>query len=309
MQVHYSLDNITEIKNPVVTTGSFDGVHLGHRTIIRRLRKLAKDISGETVLVTFHPHPRKVLYPENQGKEMLLICSPEEKIILLEETGLDHLVVINFTKKFATMSAEDFVEQILIGKLHAKMIVIGFNHHFGNGRRGDLEYLFRLGRIHGFEVEEIPGQDVQQDSVSSTKIRKALLEGEIQRASAYLDHFYFIQGRFTMQKGEPDIRVTKLHLLEIEDKTKLIPPNGIYAVTIQGNGITERGMIVISDTSINSIPHSPALRMEICAFENSEYFLDETVIVFVHKQILPVYGAISSMLVEESVREIKELIF
>ena len=133
MQIHRSFDSLKGIKNPVVTTGTFDGVHLGHKVIINRLNDLAKGVKGESVLITFHQHPRKVLYPE-AAKELKLINSQQEKIYLLEKAGLDHLVIINFTKEFAKTTSNEFVENILLDKLQAKIIIVGFNHHFGHNR-------------------------------------------------------------------------------------------------------------------------------------------------------------------------------
>ena len=194
MQIHRSFDNLHAIKNPVVTTGSFDGVHIGHKVIINRLNSLAGEINGESVLITFHPHPRLVLYPETAGKTLRLINTQREKIHLLEKTGLGHLVIINFTKEFSETTSQQFVEDILLGKLHAKKIIVGFNHHFGHNREGDYSYLYKLTKDHNFEVEEIPEQDLENETVSSTITRKALSEGRIQRANAYLDHHFIMMG-------------------------------------------------------------------------------------------------------------------
>ncbi|MFW6096385.1 MAG: adenylyltransferase/cytidyltransferase family protein, partial [Bacteroidota bacterium] len=192
MEIHRSFDINKKIKNPVVTTGSFDGVHIGHKTILQRLKKIANEIDGETVLITFYPHPRKVLYPETHGKNLKLISTQREKIFLLEQAGLDHLIIVNFTREFAKTTSHQFVEDILVGKLDARRIIVGFNHHFGHNREGDYEYLYELAKTHDFEVEEIPEQDVENETVSSTTIRQALSEGKIQRANAYLDHYYII---------------------------------------------------------------------------------------------------------------------
>jgi len=191
MLVHRSLEKLN-ILNSVVTTGSFDGVHVGHRTIINRLRAIAKDIDGVSVLVTFYPHPRKILYPNTQGRDLQMINTQREKIQLLEKAGLDHLVIIPFSLEFSKMTSVDFIRKILVSKLHAKCVVVGFNHHFGHNREGDYEYLHELGKYYNFAVEEIPEQDIHNEFVSSTKIRKAILEGNIQRANAYLDHEYFV---------------------------------------------------------------------------------------------------------------------
>lgn len=194
MQVHQSMDSLPEIASPVVTVGSFDGVHVGHRVIIGRLNDLASQVDGSSVLITFHPHPRMVLYPESSGKDLKLINSQEEKIKLLQAEGLDHLIIMEFTPDFARTSSEDFLEQYLVGKLHAHTIVVGFNHFFGHNREGSYSSLYASRERFSFKVEEIPGQEIQNETVSSSRIRKALKDGNIQRANAYLEHYYMISG-------------------------------------------------------------------------------------------------------------------
>ena len=233
MRIYYDFDNSGEpinIKNPVVTTGSFDGVHVGHKAIIDSLKNSARKINGESVLITFHPHPRKVLYPQTDGKLLFLINSQNEKIKLLEEAGLDNLFIINFTKEFSEISSVDFIRNILVGKLHASKVIVGFNHHFGHNREGDYQYLFELGKYYKFEVEEIPEHVIKNESVSSTRIRKALTEGDIQKANAYLDHYFIISGKLI--KGSERCRNvnTSTYRLEIEGEGKLIPSKGVYAV-------------------------------------------------------------------------------
>ena len=235
MQVHYGFEDAKTIKNAVVTTGSFDGVHIGHKTIINRINEIARNINGESVLITFFPHPRKVLYPETQGKDLMFINSQKEKIELLRKTGLDHLVIVNFTLEFSRVSSNDFIRNFLIDKLKAKYIVVGFNHHFGHNREGDYSYLYKLKEELDFEVEEIPEQDIQHETVSSTTIRKSLKEGRIQRANAYLDHQYIIIGalgkgtHYFNEVGFPTLTV------QIEELGKLIPPTGIYAISLDWN--------------------------------------------------------------------------
>lgn len=254
MQVHRSFDTLSTIKNPVVTTGTFDGVHLGHKVIIDRLNTLAKSIQGESVLITFHPHPRRVLYPETAGKGLKLINSQKEKIHLLEQAGLDHLVIINFTKEFAETTSQEFVQDILLGKLHAKIIIVGFNHHFGHNREGDYSYLYELTKTRDFKVEEIPEQDLENETVSSTIIRKALLEGRIQRANAYLDHFFIITGE--LQDGHPKCMEVGFPTLEmvIEEDVKLVPPEGVYAVSLTVDDERYRGMLNIKAFKDSQVP-------------------------------------------------------
>ena len=252
MQIHRDFESLGKIKNAVVTTGTFDGVHFGHKVIINRLSSLAKNIQGESVLITFHPHPRIVLYPDTAGKDLKLINTQREKIQLLEKTGLDHLVIINFTREFAETTSKEFVENILLGKLYAKIIIVGFNHHFGHNREGDYSYLYELTKTHDFQVEEIPQQDIENETVSSTITRKALLEGRIQRANAYLDHFFIMTGK--LKNGHPKCKQVGFPALEmiIEEDVKLIPPEGVYAISLNCDGERYRGMLnikIFSDTN------------------------------------------------------------
>lgn len=244
MKIHTSFDNKISIKNPVITTGSFDGVHIGHKTIINRLNKLAKSINGESVLITFHPHPRKVLYPE-KFSDLQLINTQREKKELLAKTGLDHLFVINFTIDFSKTTSYKFVNNILLDKINAKIIVVGFNHHFGHNREGDYEYLYELSKKKNFTVEEIPQQDIENEAVSSTRIRKALKNGHIQRANASLDNHFIMSGKLIYTDNiSPDQNVSAIRLMPEED-VKLIPPEGVYAVTIALKNTLSKSMVII----------------------------------------------------------------
>jgi riboflavin kinase / FMN adenylyltransferase len=244
MQVHYYTDQLY-LHNTAVTIGSFDGVHLGHKALLSRLFRMADEINGESVLITFNPHPRKVLYPETDGKSLFLINSLEEKIELLGYTRLDHLVIVHFTPEFAKISGEEFVKKILVNKLGAARIVVGFNHHFGWQRVGDAHFLFALEKEQGFKTEEIPEQEIQNETISSTKVRKAIIEGNIQRANAYLDHYYFIYGAFeaggsiSSEAGFPTIS------LKYIPSEKLIPPSGVYAIHTMIDNIRYKGMLNI----------------------------------------------------------------
>jgi riboflavin kinase / FMN adenylyltransferase len=233
-----------KIKNAVVTTGSFDGVHIGHKVIINRLNQIAKDIAGESVLITFYPHPRKVLYPEQ--KDLRLINSQEEKIELLQKAGLDNLIIIPFSIEFSKTSSHDFITNILVGELHAKVIVVGHNHHFGHNRMGDYSYLDTLSKQYGFKVEEIPLLDIENETVSSTKIRRALFEGNIQRANAYLDHQYIIHGHISAEHSNKIQVNTKVVAIIISEEEKLIPPPGIYATNLRVKDQWYKTMTMIS---------------------------------------------------------------
>lgn len=281
MKIYHDFDQASEIRNAVVTTGSFDGVHIGHKVILQRLKKLAAEIGGETVLITFHPHPRKVLYPETVGKDLFLINSQREKIQLLEKAGLDNLVIVNFTLEFSRISSMEFVRDILLNKLHARTIVVGFNHHFGHNREGDYEGLKKLGVTHGFQVEEIAEQDIQNESVSSTKIRQALQNGNIQKANAYLDHQYIIMGKST--KSSPALEKIGFpsYSIQIEEECKLVPPNGVYAVTVVGDDCFSRAMCFVRKNEENPID----TLVETHLLENYGMIDDQMVTLLFHKRI------------------------
>lgn len=282
MQVHRSFDSLTRIKNPVVTTGTFDGVHIGHKVIINRLNSLADNIDGESVLITFHPHPRRVLYPETAGKGLKLINSQEEKIHLLEKAGLGHLVIINFTKEFSETTSQEFVEDILLAKLKAKIIIVGFNHHFGHNREGDYSYLYELTKTHDFKVEEIPEQDLENETVSSTIIRKALSEGRIQRANAYLDHFFIITGK--LKDGHPKCLEAGFPTLEmvVEEDVKLVPPEGVYAVSLNTEGTRYRGMLNIKTFKDSSFP---SIQVHLFDYDSNFNLREKEATITFHKRM------------------------
>ncbi len=285
MKIFRNLDEIKDIKNAVVTTGSFDGVHVGHKVIINRLRKLARMSGGESVLITFHPHPRRVLYPDSEGKDLLLINSQREKIELLRKAGLDNLVIINFTKEFAQTTSLQFVNDILLDRIRAKKIIVGFNHFFGHNKEGNYNFLHDLAEKDGFEVEEIPEQDIQNESVSSTKIRKALHEGDVQRANAYLDHQYIIIGELT--QGSEVCKKIGLPTMSvfIDEDIKLVPPEGVYAVSLTTNESYFRGMLNIRNAKTIYQPHHPNTCIDIHLFDYDNNLIGKTATVYFHKRI------------------------
>ena len=310
MHIHRDLESLSKIKNAVVTTGTFDGVHIGHKVIINRLNFLAKSINGESVLITFHPHPRKVLYPETAGKDLKLINSQKEKIQLLEKTGLDHLVIINFTKEFAETTSQEFVEEILLGKLRAKIIIVGFNHHFGHNREGDYAYLYELTKTHDFRVEEIPEQDLENETVSSTITRKALTEGRVQRANAYLDHFFIITGELI--EGSEKCRELGFSTLklEVEEDEKIVPKDGVYAVGVESEGRRLRGMLNIKTKDEDTKPD-----IQVHLFDYySEFILEnKTATVTFHKRMRDEICIDNSKILKDQLeidkKEIEELIY
>jgi riboflavin kinase/FMN adenylyltransferase len=257
MQVHHSLDFIKPIPAPVVTVGSFDGVHVGHRVIIQRLNDLAAKVAGASVLITFSPHPRKVLYPDTTGKNLKMISSFSEKCLLLEEAGLDHLVVIEFTRDFARTSSDEFVKDYLLDKLHAHTLVVGFNHFFGYNKEGSYASLYRDREKYGYRVEEIPEQEIQNETVSSTRIRKALREGNIQRANAYLEHFFLILTKLEAVQGTRREGDFSEYGFRVDDEHKLMPPEGAYAVSFQNQDRIRKGLVLITSARNILLPLEP----------------------------------------------------
>jgi len=280
VNIYRDISKLPKIKNAVVTTGSFDGVHIGHQALISRLVKLARSIDGETVLITFYPHVRKVLYPDTAGKDLEMINSQKEKIELLSRTGLDNLVIINFTREFARTSAEEFVRNILSEKLGAKIIVVGYNHYFGHNKEGNYEKLIKLGQELDFEVVEIPKQELEKETVGSSKIRKSLKDGKIMHANAYLDHIFFFDTSFFSGTNALQQLGFKTYSIAIEVGEKLIPPDGIYAIRADINGFNTKG-ILISDYH----QQKTGKGVEVLLFDGVEVEEGQNGKVYIHKEL------------------------
>ena len=270
MNIYFGFDEVKNINNAVVTTGSFDGVHLGHKLILKRLSDTARKIDGETVLITFYPHPRQVLYPDTLGKDLMMINSRQEKIDLLRDAGLDNIIFVKFTKEFASTSAKDFIKTYLVDKLRVKKIVTGTNHHFGKNREGDIDELSLFGKEHNFEIELIPSQDIQNVDISSTLIREAILQGQVQKAQAYLGHHFFIKAQI-QAKGQAHFLQMgyKTKKFVVEEKYKLIPPCGSYLILVDHLQKTYKGLCLISSCTEETnnlvdlyIPNLPELQSD-----------------------------------------------
>lgn len=230
MKIHLGTQALEDVQKAVVTAGTFDGVHLGHQKILNKLSKEAERLGGETVLITYWPHPRLVLQPHDN--DLQLLSTFPEKANLLEKFGINHLVKIPFTKEFSDLSPEDYVRIILHERIKTKKFIIGYDHRFGNNRQGGLETLNALSDTYDFELEEIPRQDVDAIGVSSTKIRTALLNKDIKKANTYLGRYYSLSGRIV--EGQKIGRTLGFPTanLHIKEKYKLIPADGIYAVRV-----------------------------------------------------------------------------
>lgn len=230
MEVYRYLDHLPNFKNPVLTIGTFDGVHIGHQKIIERILEVAHEVQGESILLTFHPHPRQVLQPD--ANEIKLINTLDERIELLEKYGIHHIIIATFTEIFSQTEPEVYVSDFLVEKIHPSRIVIGYDHQFGKGRKGDIELLKRLSSRFGYKVEEIPRQLVDDKAVSSTKIRKALLAGKIKSANELSGHPFVLSGKVIhgnqvgTSLGYPTANIF------VEDKSKIIPGTGIYAAFV-----------------------------------------------------------------------------
>lgn len=232
MQVHRDISNLPPFKNAVITIGTFDGVHTGHLQIIHQLKKEAEEKDGESVIITFHPHPRIVLNPQKNRPPIKLLNTLSEKIELLDKQGIDHLVVVPFTLEFSNQSAKGYIADFLVSKFHPNTIIIGYDHRFGNNREGDYKLLEKYQEEYNYHVKEIPEQVLHHIIISSTKIRQALGECDVNTANEFLGYDYFFEGKVIdgnklgRTLGYPTAN------LEINNTNKLVPADGIYAVNI-----------------------------------------------------------------------------
>jgi riboflavin kinase / FMN adenylyltransferase len=245
MQVHYNITQLPVFKNAVVTIGTFDGVHSGHQQIIQLLLTEARAIDGETVVITFHPHPKMVVTAAK--KDIKVLNTLAEKITLLEKHGVHHLVVVPFTTAFAEQSANAYIKDFLIARFRPHIIIIGYDHKFGAGRKGDYHLLEAEAPNSNFIVKEIPEHVLQNITISSTRIREALLKGDIQTANEFLGYPYFFTGKVVEgNKLGRTIGYPTANLL-IEDEYKLIPGNGVYAVEVlNGHSVNLSSSLVLS---------------------------------------------------------------
>lgn len=229
MQTFYELEAYLAGKSPVVTIGVFDGVHIGHKEILKRIKRAAEERTGESVVVTLHPHPRLVLYPDDNSLKMLHTLP--EKIEALTNFGIDKLLVLPFTREFSRLSSDEFIEEVLVKTIRAEHIIIGYDHRFGKNRTGGLEDLRAAAAFYRFGVEEVPPFQIDDANISSTKIRAALLEGKVEVAQRYLGYHYFLSG--TVIEGRKLGRTLGYPTanLSIADE-KLLPAVGIYAVRV-----------------------------------------------------------------------------
>ncbi|HED37318.1 MAG TPA: bifunctional riboflavin kinase/FAD synthetase [Ignavibacteria bacterium] len=228
MKVFESLSKVTINKNSVVTLGTFDGVHLGHRKIIEMMKNKAEQLNSRDFLITFYPHPRKVV--PNNSYNVKLLTTQREKIGLLKSLDIQNILIINFTKEFSQLSYNEFLENYIINGTGLKNIVIGYDHHFGKGRNGNADKLRELSSMYGFNVTTVDAVSINGIAVSSTKIRNALLNGNINEANSYLGRFYSFGGTVIKGDGRGRLLGFPTANLKLEDDDKLLPAIGIYAV-------------------------------------------------------------------------------
>jgi len=240
LKIYKDIKDFKENNFPVLTVGTFDGLHKGHQKIMKQMAEIAKKNNGETILVTFDPHPRLVIYDDS--KNLKFINTQKRKFQLLEKFGIDHLIIIPFTKEFSKTSSEDFIKDYLVDKLDVKKLIVGYDHHFGKNREGNYDQVNMLGRKYGFEVIEVSAQFVENTPISSTKIRNALIKGDIKKANVMLGYDYSITGivvegnKIGRKIGFPTANI------EIEDHYKLIAAGGVYACKVEYSGKMYYGM-------------------------------------------------------------------
>jgi riboflavin kinase/FMN adenylyltransferase len=278
MKIYYGPEDFTKLDLPVVTSGTFDGVHVGHQTILGRLKEISNKVGGETVVITFWPHPRLVLKPEE--KALQLLNTFEEKAELLKEQGIHHLLRIPFTKEFSQISSAEFISRILVNTIGTKKLVIGYDHRFGKNREGSFEELKINGPTYGFDVEEIPRQEVDHVAVSSSTIRKALAEGDVETASHFLGRPYSLSGRVIRgdqlgrQLGFPTANI------DVDSHYKLIPAEGIYAVQVGYEGKKYGGMLYIGN---RPTLQSSGMSIEVNIFNFDKNIYGESLKIYFEK--------------------------
>jgi len=280
MAVFFDIQHLPDFKNAVVTIGTFDGVHEGHKTILQEVVNHSKGAGGESVLLTFEPHPRKLLFPH---QPLGIITPLHQKLQLIADTGIQHIVVVPFTKEFAGMSAEEYIEHFLVDIFHPHSIIIGYDHRFGHDRRGDLKLLEHCAQDGGYELIEIPPQLIEDAAVSSTKIRHAILEGRMEDASQMLGRNYSLTGmvvhgnKLGKTLGYPTAN------LEPNEPEQVIPAMGIYAVQASHNGNLYNGMMSIGYNP--TVTDKKELKIEANLFDFDREIYGEALEIFFVKKL------------------------
>ena len=269
MKIYRNINDF-HVENPILTIGSFDGVHLGHFKIINRLKEIAKQNNGESVIFTFYPHPRLVLFPGE--KNLRLLTTLHEKIRLFQRAGIDHLIIFPFTKEFSQLSYSEFVHHVLVEKLKIKTLVVGYDHKFGKNREGSYEMLLDLSQSFNFQLEKLDVLLMDDVNISSTKIRDALQEGNVKRANKYLGYPYTLHGHVVEgQKLGRKIQFPTANI-EASDPNKLIPGFGVYAVFVNVGDEKHLGMLNIGiRPTVNHNADHRSIEVHIIGFEGDLY--------------------------------------
>lgn len=269
MKIFNGFDHLSEIPNPVLTIGTFDGVHLGHQKILRKLNEEAERLGGESVLFTFYPHPRMVLYPDSHGVKM--IQTQTEKLEKLRACGLQNIIVFPFTMEFSRLTATEFVRDYLVNKLNVKHLVIGYDHQFGKNREGGIEFLKEVAEIYDFGVTEIGPKDVDEVNVSSTKIRNALKEGNIEVANAFLGESFELNAKVVRGKGIGKTIGFPTANLDPESEVKIIPRSGVYIVEVKLENKSYEGLLNIGTNPTIDDDNKKTIELYILDFSQDIY--------------------------------------
>lgn len=308
MHVHHNLEELPTFQNAVVTVGSYDGVHQGHQQILEKINKLAAKVDGESVVITFHPHPRLFLNPDDDT--IRLITTIDEKVKLLSQYGIDHLVIVPFDKSFSSQTPEAYINNFLIDKFNPAYIVIGYDHRFGKGRVGDISYLKKHAESASYEVIEIDKQEIDDIAVSSTKVRLALVRGDVKTAAHLLGHPFTITG--TVVHGQSIGRSLGFPTanIEVHNRHKLIPPQGIYAVRITHQDTTYHGMLYIGTRPTLEAYNNLTIEVNIFDFDRDIYG-DQLTISFIdfirHDKQLSGLEALKAQLAEDKIAVIERI--
>jgi riboflavin kinase / FMN adenylyltransferase len=269
MIIHKDFQNL-KLANPVVTLGVFDGVHRGHRALLEHLVSRAKEIGGEAVVITFSPHPRIVL--EQDKNSLSFLTTMEEKMLHLKNANVDHLVIIKFDKKFSKIPACNFVKDVMIEKIGAKHLIIGFNHHFGKSGEGDFNTIKGCAKSLNFKIEQVQGLHIEEGAISSSIIREALLNGKLEEANRWLGYAYSISGiivegrKIGRSLGFPTANIVP------DSEFKLIPANGVYAVDVILDAVRHSGILSIgSNPTVNNDPSNRSIEVNILNFDKNIY--------------------------------------
>jgi len=280
MAVFSDIDHLPEFKNAVLTVGTFDGVHEGHKAILREVASHARAVNGESVLLTFEPHPRKLLFPD---QPLGIITPLQQKLALITETGIDHIIIVPFTKEFAGLSAQEYVAHFMVGKFHPCCIIIGHDHRFGHDRKGDINLLKEYAPVYNYELVEIPAQLIDEAAVSSTKIRHAITAGHIEDATHMLGRPYSLTGRVVHGNklgrtiGYPTAN------LQPSDLEQIIPAIGIYAIRALHNGQVYNAMLSIGYNP--TVTDKKELRIEAHIFDFDKDIYGEDLTLFFIKRL------------------------